>query len=227
MSSILLHANADTISRADFNFRLRPVSMGLKMVAFTSTPSSLTGLPLAHLKLDSTLFMVYVRAYEQNWYTVLSGPSCGGHGPHGPPPGSYAYEEEMFSELRPLLRSTPEFLLQSREIAIRLTTSVFHPRWHYLLVGVAYTLIRDGTALLITTSKYTNTVSVAVLDLIPYLAMAILMIFYPVFLSGFIADICCGRFKIIRISVALICTVKCSLYYTHSPDNDWHQSQPG
>ena len=70
------------------------------------------------------------------------------------------------------------------------------------MVGMVYAFIIEGVAILINTTKYTNTVDVAVLDLIPHVAMATVMIFYP--LSGFIADVCCGRFKTIMISVGFM-----------------------
>ena len=57
------------------------------------------------------------------------------------------------------------------------------------------------TALLINSSQYTHTVDIAILDLIPYAVLAVVMTLYPV--SGFIADVCCGRFKVAMISLAL------------------------
>ena len=51
-----------TISRADFDFLMQPVSMGLKIMG-SGTVILDSGL---HLTLDSTLFMVYARAHEQN-----------------------------------------------------------------------------------------------------------------------------------------------------------------
>ena len=69
------------------------------------------------------------------------------------------------------------------------------------VIGTAYTFIKDVVALLIVTSPYAHTVDVAILDVIPYAALTILMTLYP--LSGFFADVYCGRFKIALISLTL------------------------
>ena len=72
--------------------------------------------------------------------------------------------------------------------------------WTFV-VGTMYTFIKDLVALGVITSKYTHTTDVAILDLIPYTVLAIIMTLYP--LSGFIADVCCGRFKVAMTSLTL------------------------
>ena len=70
------------------------------------------------------------------------------------------------------------------------------------VVGAAYTLIKDLVAVSILGKHYSHIADVGSLDLIPYATLTIIMIFYP--LSGFIADVCCGRFKISIISLTLM-----------------------
>ena len=69
------------------------------------------------------------------------------------------------------------------------------------VIGAANTFIKDVVALLIITSPYAHTVDLAILDLIPYAVLTIVLTLYP--LSGFIADVYCGRFKIAMISLTL------------------------
>ena len=49
-----------------------------------------------------------------------------------------------------------------------------------------------------------NIISISLYDSIPYAISALVMIFYP--LSGFIADVCCGRLKTIITSLCLLLT---------------------
>ena len=114
----------------------------------------------------------------------------------------------MSSELKPLLNS--------RSGSLPLTTTCSIPQCLCIpskaailticwtaVVGMVYAFIIDWVAVLITTSKYYHAAGdVAVLDLIQYVVMATVMIFYP--LSGFMADVCCGRFKTIMISVGFM-----------------------
>ena len=70
------------------------------------------------------------------------------------------------------------------------------------VVGTVYIFITGATAASIMTSKYAHTFDVGVIGSIPQVVLAVIMTFYP--LSGFIADVCCGRFKIVIISINLI-----------------------
>ena len=90
---------------------------------------------------------------------------------------------------------------QPKHLCLRSKAAVLIILWT-AVVGTAYTFIRDGAALYINTSKYSHIMDVAVLDLIPFAIIAMIMTFYP--LSGFIADICCGRFKMVMISLGII-----------------------
>lgn len=65
----------------------------------------------------------------------------------------------------------------------------------------------------------------AIYGFIPYITVALLMIFYP--LSGFIADICCGRFKTIIISqtlttLSLVLTCAATIVLRSKTANDIH-----
>ena len=70
------------------------------------------------------------------------------------------------------------------------------------VVGTAHTFITGGIAASTMTSKYAHTFDVGVIGSIPHVVLAVIMTFYP--LSGFIADVCCGRFKTVIISINLI-----------------------
>ena len=70
------------------------------------------------------------------------------------------------------------------------------------VVGTAYTWSKDIVAVSILGSRYAHITDIAILDSIPYVALTITMTFYP--LSGFIADVCCGRFKTAIISLSLM-----------------------
>ena len=70
------------------------------------------------------------------------------------------------------------------------------------VVGAAFTFIKDFMAFVIVSSKYSHIHDVGTVDLIPYAILAVVMVFYP--LSGFIADVWCGRFKTVMVSVSFI-----------------------
>ena len=70
------------------------------------------------------------------------------------------------------------------------------------VVGMIFNTIKDLVALSIIAGHYAHIMDIAILDLIPYATLMIIMIFYP--LSGFIADVYCGRFKIAMISLTFM-----------------------
>ena len=116
----------------------------------------------------------------------------------------------MSSETQPLLNQSPANLqpqinkricCRPQYICVSSKAAILIILWT-AVVGTAYTSFKNLAALLINSSYYTGTVDVAVLALIPYVVLAIIMTFYP--LSGFIADVCCGRFKTVMISLSLI-----------------------
>ena len=54
-----------------------------------------------------------------------------------------------------------------------------------------------------------HTSSISLLSFLPYAFFALMMMFYP--LSGFIADVCCGRFKTVVVSL-IIFTISVLLF---------------
>ena len=70
------------------------------------------------------------------------------------------------------------------------------------VVGAAFSFIKDFMAFFVVSSKYSHIHDVGTVDLIPYAILAVMMMFYP--LSGFIADVWCGRFKTVMVSMSLI-----------------------
>ena len=72
--------------------------------------------------------------------------------------------------------------------------------WTAVVGIVYYTAIYVGVIL--TTALSNPNISLTTFDFLPYAILAIIMMFYP--LSGFIADVCCGRLKTIAISLIFL-----------------------
>ena len=68
------------------------------------------------------------------------------------------------------------------------------------VVGIAYYCAMSFVVIAIHTNPLT-TASISVFSSVVYATLALAMMFYP--LSGFMADVCCGRLKVIAISVCL------------------------
>ena len=71
--------------------------------------------------------------------------------------------------------------------------------------GMLYNIFLLAAAA-VTYSNIRPGVSISIFDSVPYATLAIIMMFYP--LSGFIADVCCGR---LRTVVASLCLLFCSV----------------
>ena len=72
-------------------------------------------------------------------------------------------------------------------------------------VGMLYNILLLAAAAM-TYSNIRPGVSISIFDSVTYATLAIIMMFYP--LSGFIADVCCGRLRTVVISFGLlICSV--------------------
>jgi hypothetical protein len=111
----------------------------------------------------------------------------------------------MSSEASPLLSRFNSHQLQnlklSKYLCLSSKAAILIILWA-TVVGTAYTLIQDLVAVSILGSRYAHIADVAILDLIPYVTLTLVMIFYP--LSGFIADVCCGRFRTVMFSLTLM-----------------------
>ena len=113
----------------------------------------------------------------------------------------------MLSEANPLLRHPrvkSHWLLKFellRHLCLSSKAAILIILWT-AMVGTAYTWLKDIVAVSILGSRYAHITDIAILDSIPYVALTITMTFYP--LSGFIADVCCGRFKTAIISLTLM-----------------------
>ena len=64
---------------------------------------------------------------------------------------------------------------------------------YYIFVGLAAVLQADRSQINSNVSKY---------DSLPYAILALVMMLYP--LSGFIADVCCGRLKTVAVSLVIL-----------------------
>ena len=69
-------------------------------------------------------------------------------------------------------------------------------------VGTVYNLVLLLAVMLVATHPLSPDIGISATDCLPYAILAFVSIFYP--LSGFIADVCCGRLKIIMISMSFI-----------------------
>ena len=112
----------------------------------------------------------------------------------------------MSSEASPLLKRIPRFnshQLQnlSKHLCLSSKAAILIILWA-TVVGTAYTFIRDMVAISILGSRYAHNADIAIFDLIPYATLTLIMTFYP--LSGFIADVCCGRFRTAMFSLTLM-----------------------
>ena len=108
----------------------------------------------------------------------------------------------MSSEASPLLsRFKSHWLLNiSKHLCLSSKAAILIILWA-TVVGTAYTFIQDIVAISILGSRYAHSEDVAILDLIPYVTLTLIMTFYP--LSGFIADVRCGRFRTVMFSLTL------------------------
>ena len=110
----------------------------------------------------------------------------------------------MYGEGRPLLqqpRNTrkEEFACHSKCLCLPSKAAILIILWT-AVIGTVYTIFVCTFVVGISGVMHSKT-SFVVYDSIPYSILAVVMTFYPV--SGFIADVCCGRFKVIIAS--LIC----------------------
>ena len=72
--------------------------------------------------------------------------------------------------------------------------------WTAIVGTIYYAAIYVGAILTLTLSN--PNISLTTFDSLPYAIFAIVMMFYP--LSGFIADVCCGRLKTIVVSLIIL-----------------------
>ena len=69
-------------------------------------------------------------------------------------------------------------------------------------VGTMYNLVLFLAVMFVDIHPLSPDISISANDCLPYAILAFVSMFYP--LSGFIADVCCGRLKIIVISMSFI-----------------------
>ena len=93
-------------------------------------------------------------------------------------------------------------------------------------VGSVYYAVLGLTVVFIDSKPQSSSISISVNDGIPYAILAFVMIFYP--LSGFIADVCCGRLKTVAVSLCLLltfvlltCLVGITIALTMKPSQDY------
>ena len=69
------------------------------------------------------------------------------------------------------------------------------------MVGMGYYALVDFAAMLIA-ARVPQFSGILIYDVLSYATLAFVMIFYP--LSGFIADVCCGRLKAVKVSLVML-----------------------
>ena len=72
------------------------------------------------------------------------------------------------------------------------------------VVGAVYNFVILVTVVIIDTKPLSPDISISANDCLPYAILALVTMFYP--LSGFIADVCCGRLKTVAIGLCFILT---------------------
>ena len=72
------------------------------------------------------------------------------------------------------------------------------------VIGTLYYFVLGVAVLATDYNQQTTHINIPLYDSIPYAISTLVMIFYP--LSGFIADVCCGRLKTIVTSLCLLLT---------------------
>ena len=123
------------------------------------------------------------------------------------------------SEIQPLLRqssttSTISSLFQKekldlaknccwpKNICLPSKSAILIILWS-MLVGTVYTFLMGIVAVSVVYGKYKRVdIDIGLIGSIPPALLAVIMTLYPI--SGFIADVCCGRFKTVIVSVYLI-----------------------
>ena len=70
------------------------------------------------------------------------------------------------------------------------------------VVGAVYNSVILVTVVIVDTKPLAPNISISANDCLPYAILALVTMFYP--LSGFIADVCCGRFKTVVIGLCFI-----------------------
>ena len=114
---------------------------------------------------------------------------------------------EVNTLLKHLSRNCSHWLLKfklSKHLCLSSKAAILIILWA-TVVGAVYTLFKDIVAVAILGSRYAHIADIAILDLIPYVTLTFIMTFYP--LSGFIADVCCGRFRtaVVSLTLMLLC----------------------
>ena len=83
--------------------------------------------------------------------------------------------------------------LPSKAVILILLWTAIVGAMYYIFVGFAAVIEFEGSQININFSVY---------DSLSYAILALVMIFYP--LSGFFADVCCGRLKIVLVSLVIL-----------------------
>ena len=74
-----------------------------------------------------------------------------------------------------------------------------------VVVGAVYNLVLLlAVAIVDTNPLFSHDISISANECLPYAILALISLFYP--LSGFIADVCCGRLKVVAVSLCFILT---------------------
>ena len=106
--------------------------------------------------------------------------------------------EEDSSPLR--LKSVCISYPSSKHLCLPPKEAIFILLWT-IIVGAVYHNLIGFSALLVLGDTTPNS-TVSEYEPPPYALLAIVMMFYP--LSGFIADVCCGRLKTVVVSLVFI-----------------------
>ena len=108
--------------------------------------------------------------------------------------------EDSSSPLQPQLQRAAISCPPPKHLCLPSKAAILILLWT-AIVGVTYHNLVGFFAIIVLGIQRPNT-TLSVYEPLPYAILALVMIFYP--LSGFIADVCCGRLKAVVISLFLM-----------------------
>ena len=94
--------------------------------------------------------------------------------------------------LKVCFRRLSSTICQSRYLCLPSKAAILILLWT-AVIGAVNTAVIGTIALVIDLNTLTSGVSISLSDSLSYALLAVMMMFYPI--SGFLADICCGRFR--------------------------------
>ena len=110
-------------------------------------------------------------------------------------------QQPVYNE--PLQQGWQESSCSCKHLCLPFKAAILTIFWT-VAVGTTYNLVLLLTVMLVDTRPLSPDISISANDCLPYAILALVTMLYP--LSGFTADVCCGRLKVVVISLCFILT---------------------